>query len=227
MKKIDGYYVDENGNKWSENLFSEEKAIKFSETMVGCRECTDCEDCRDCSFCTNCTNCDYCDYCNNCVDCINCTSCINCVTCNACSDCDDCKECANCVLCGECRDCTHCRYCCDCIDCFGCADCSTCSNCNTCTDCSDCMNCADCRYCTGFKENPKHIMGESVGADYNDTPIVYWIEAGKEQCVVGFFRGTLDQLWDEVEMTHADNPQYIANCKKFIKAVRAYQEWND
>lgn len=214
MKKIGGCYVDENGNKWSENLFSEEKAIKLSETMAGCRECIDCEDCRDCSFCTNCTNC---------VDCINCINCINCVTCDACRDCDACKECVNCDLCRECRDCIHCRYSYDCIDCFSWADCSTCSNCNTCTDCNNCIKCFACIYCTGFKENPKHIIGESLDG-YNDTPIAQWVEAGKEQCVVGYFRGTLDQLWDEVEITHADDPQYIADCKKFIKAVKAYQE---
>ena len=57
-----------------------------------------------------------------------------------------------------------------------------------------------------------------------DIPAVYWIEPGKEQCVVGCFRGTLDQLEAEVKETHANNPEHLKNYLKFIKNVRAYQE---
>jgi hypothetical protein len=57
-----------------------------------------------------------------------------------------------------------------------------------------------------------------------DTPAVYWLEPGKEQCVVGCFRGTLDQLEAKVKETHANNPEHLKNYLKFIKNVRAYQE---
>lgn len=58
----------------------------------------------------------------------------------------------------------------------------------------------------------------------NDTPTVYWLEQGKEQCVVGCFQGTLDQLEEKVKTTHKDNPEHLHNYLKFIKNVRMYQE---
>lgn len=58
----------------------------------------------------------------------------------------------------------------------------------------------------------------------NDYPAVYWIEVGKEQCIVGCFKGTLDELERAVERTHKHNSVYFTEYKKFIKAIRAYQE---
>jgi hypothetical protein len=56
-----------------------------------------------------------------------------------------------------------------------------------------------------------------------DNPTVYWVKTGEEQCVVGCFRGTLAELEKAVEKTHKDNPVYLMQYRKFIKAVRAYQ----
>jgi hypothetical protein len=56
-------------------------------------------------------------------------------------------------------------------------------------------------------------------------PAVYWLEVGKEQCVVGCFRGgTLTQFEEKVKETHKDNPEHLNNYLKFIRKVRAYQE---
>lgn len=57
-----------------------------------------------------------------------------------------------------------------------------------------------------------------------DTPTVYWIKPGKEQCVVGCFRGTLDELEARVQETHKDNPEHLKNYLKFIELVRNYQK---
>ncbi len=62
-------------------------------------------------------------------------------------------------------------------------------------------------------------MGSRAGA-----PKVYWVKAGEEQCVVGCFRGTLDELEAKVNETHKDNPKHLHDYPTFIKAVRAYQE---
>jgi hypothetical protein len=58
----------------------------------------------------------------------------------------------------------------------------------------------------------------------DDIPAVYWLEPGKEQCIVGCFRGTLDELEAKVKETHKNNPEHLNNYLKFIKNVRAYQE---
>jgi hypothetical protein len=58
----------------------------------------------------------------------------------------------------------------------------------------------------------------------NDTPTVYWLEAGKEQCVVGCFRGNLNDLEKKVKETHADNAEHLQSYLKFIKMVKSYQE---
>ena len=56
MKKLelkDGYYCDENNNKWSESLETLENAIKKSESLSDCRYCIDCSYCSDCSDCSD------------------------------------------------------------------------------------------------------------------------------------------------------------------------------
>jgi hypothetical protein len=57
-----------------------------------------------------------------------------------------------------------------------------------------------------------------------DIPVVYWLEPGKEQCIVGCFRGTLDQLETKVKETHQNNKKHLEDYLKFIQNVRAYQE---
>jgi hypothetical protein len=80
MVEIDDYWVDQNGNKWSVDIYSREDAIKSSDSL-SC--CTDCINCRHCSFCTGCENC------------VNCFQCIDCKKCESCTRCDSCYNCFN------------------------------------------------------------------------------------------------------------------------------------
>ena len=82
MKRENGYWIDENGNKWYDKKFTEEEAVRLSSALVNC---TDCINCTDCTDCTDCTNCRYCRYCTDCTDCRYCTNCTNC------TDCTDCR----------------------------------------------------------------------------------------------------------------------------------------
>lgn len=58
----------------------------------------------------------------------------------------------------------------------------------------------------------------------SDFPAVYWNKVGKEQCVVGCFRGTLLELEEKVKETHKNNPEHYENYMNFIKGVREYQK---
>lgn len=58
----------------------------------------------------------------------------------------------------------------------------------------------------------------------NDFPIVYWNEIGKEQCIVGCFRGTLSELEKKVKLRHKNNKKHYEEYKRFIDSVRKYQE---
>ena len=60
MEQINGYWTDENNNRWDTEIYTEEAAEKFSKSLVNCYNCYSCYNCR------NCQNCDYCDNCRNC-----------------------------------------------------------------------------------------------------------------------------------------------------------------
>ena len=83
MKLIDGYYVDSNNNKWSTSRYTEEQAIKVSNSLIDCYDCVDCENC------VGCTDCKDCAYCKDCEDCIRCELCSNCDFCIDCEYCSD------------------------------------------------------------------------------------------------------------------------------------------
>jgi len=97
MKHKNGYWIDDNGNRWSDCI-SESEAQKSSESLKGCSNCYNCHYCR---------NCDYCDNCNNCRNCRNCRYCNNC---HYCRDCYNCNNCYNCHYCDDCCDCYRCEY---------------------------------------------------------------------------------------------------------------------
>ena len=80
MKKENEYWVDKNGNKWNYKVYTEEQAIKFSGTLINCKNCIDC---RDCSFCSDCSDCSDC---RDCSDCKYCSDCRSCRSCRYCSD---------------------------------------------------------------------------------------------------------------------------------------------
>lgn len=90
MKQINGYWVDENNNRWNCEICSEASAEKFSKTLINCTDCIDCTNCTDCNSCFNCL------YCHNCTNCINCWLCHNCISCHLCNSCFDCMYCNFC-----------------------------------------------------------------------------------------------------------------------------------
>lgn len=190
------WYIDENNNRWSCRYYTSTQAESRSRTLSNCSNCTDCN---NCSLCSNCT------------DCNNCSGCTNCSYCSYCRCCDDCSDCRQCTNCSRCSRCNYCRHCCRCDRCGRCAGCNRCDRCSGCT------------YCNGYTVNPQRIYGRIMGSR-NDTPAVYWVKAGEEQCVVGCFRGTLDELEARVKETHKDNPKHLHDYLRFIKGVRAYQE---
>lgn len=155
--------------------------------------------------------------CYNCTDCNNCTRCLNCIKCDDCTDCRDCKWCTNC------RYCSYCARSTNCLDCNICWCCDKCISCFTCRNCARCSECMDCNGCVGFKDNPQRIVGHRIGAR-SANPAVYWLEVGKEQCIIGCFRGTLDELEEKVKETYPDpkNKHHI-EYMRFINSVRAYQ----
>ena len=102
MKKANGYYIDENNNRWDCNLYTEDQAKKNSESLIDCSYCYRCSYCSDCSDCSDCSGCSGCSYCSDCSDCS---------YCYRCSGCSGCSGCSNCSYCSGCSDCSNCSYC--------------------------------------------------------------------------------------------------------------------
>ena len=144
------------------------------------------------------------------------------VDCRDCTDCEGCTDCSHCCFCTNCSYCVFCNFCTVCRFCNFCTNCARCSHCNHCSHCCRCTDCRGCSYCEGFQGNPQRIVGGRMGRR-DDTPSVYWIEEGKEQCVVGCFRGTLEDLEKQVLETHADGTKYRKDYLNFINAVKLYQ----
>lgn len=69
LRQMDGYYIDENNNRWNVNKYSAEFIDIISESMDNCRDCVDCEDCWNCVGCIDCYAC------GDCIDCVNCQNC--------------------------------------------------------------------------------------------------------------------------------------------------------
>ena len=96
IKQINGYWVDENNNRWDIEIYTEEQAEEFSKSLVNCYNCYNCCDCHDC---------------DNCYDCENCTHCLNCRNCNNSKSCNSCYDCDNCDWCYKCHRCNYCYEC--------------------------------------------------------------------------------------------------------------------
>ena len=59
-----GFWVDENNNRWDENFYTQERAEELSKTLINCSDCSYCSycfDCSDCSYCFDCSDCSDCD----------------------------------------------------------------------------------------------------------------------------------------------------------------------
>ena len=85
METVNGYWQDENGNRWNANEYTESQAK--NARLVSCTGCVDCFSCSDCSRCSRCSDCSGCTYCTCC------TYCSYCSDCSRCSDCSDCSRC--------------------------------------------------------------------------------------------------------------------------------------
>lgn len=44
MELVNGYWIDENNNKWSEYFYTEKQAKMNSESLINCHDCHDCHD---------------------------------------------------------------------------------------------------------------------------------------------------------------------------------------
>ena len=85
MKHINGYengyWIDDQNNKWSDMMYSKEDVERYSKSLndsYNCLNCMDCKQCISCINCWECTNCDHCTDCSNCTDCIKCEDCKDC-----------------------------------------------------------------------------------------------------------------------------------------------------
>lgn len=65
MKSDENYWIDDNGNKWTKSIETEESADKKSKTL------TNCENCVDCLKCSWCSGCSWCSWCSGCSECKN------------------------------------------------------------------------------------------------------------------------------------------------------------
>ena len=82
MKHENGYWIDENGNRW--NDCDKERAKELSSSMINCHDCCNCSYCRGCYDCCNCSYCRYCRGCYDCRDCRGCRGCRGCYDCRGC-----------------------------------------------------------------------------------------------------------------------------------------------
>ena len=60
MEKINGYWVDENNNKWNVRYYTENQAMQHSKSLTNCTCCENCKYCKDCVGCKDCANCTNC-----------------------------------------------------------------------------------------------------------------------------------------------------------------------
>lgn len=89
MKKVKGYWVDKNGNKWDATLYTKDQALGYSISLYNCKDCINCTDCTKCEHCIDCVAC------HNCLGCFRCMSCKNCNFCEHCRGVSDCNGCEN------------------------------------------------------------------------------------------------------------------------------------
>ena len=53
MRHENGYWIDENGNRWNDSC-DKERAKELSSSMINCYNC---DNCSNCYYCNNCSNC--------------------------------------------------------------------------------------------------------------------------------------------------------------------------
>lgn len=90
MKRKNGWWIDENNNKWTVHCYTKDEAEYLSKSLINCSNCVNCNNCNNCNGCWNCDYCNDCWHCDNCGDCYGCVSCTNCVKCITCFNCNNC-----------------------------------------------------------------------------------------------------------------------------------------
>ena len=89
MKKVKGYWVDKNRNKWDATFYTKDQALGYSISLYKCKDCINCTDCTNCEYCIDCVAC------HNCLGCSRCMYCKNCNFCTKCRGVSDCNGCEN------------------------------------------------------------------------------------------------------------------------------------
>lgn len=102
------FYMDSRMNKWDSSLFTEERAVDASRSLVDCYDCVNCQDCKNCTLCIRCNTCEYCTGCIECKLCSHCEGCLDCFDCRQCKECIDCNRCEACSKCVTCSLCKNC-----------------------------------------------------------------------------------------------------------------------
>ena len=201
MKQINGYWVDDNNNRWDCELYSKAEAKRYSKTLI---DCTNCIDCTDCKFCDYCNYCKFCDHCDNCKFCDHCNYCKFCDHCDNCKFCDYCNYCKFCDHCDNCKFCDHCNYC---------------DYCNYCDNCYNCDN---------FKTNPQIYKTREIGSRNSQTTFYYGeTDKGMEvQVVCGCFRGNLEEFETAVMKTHKNCDEYREQYLREIEKVKVLFDLN-
>ena len=195
----DGFWVDENNNKWDKKFFTKDKSKVYSETMMGC------------SGCINCHSCHYC------VDCSNSSHLIRCVDCESCHQCENCQNLENSNHCRQCYDSKECFNCDDCTYCISCHKCHFCKHCKTCHQCVNCYKCSYCQKCDGiaeFKKNPQRYFPKPMGHEHSNTA-AYWTNKSDLVIVCGCFYGDINYFFQKVTARYGDTHEY----HDFIKEI--------
>jgi len=92
----EGYWIDENNNKWKKNIVDYGLYLIAKETLINCKNCIDCYQLENCANCIDCKNCENCEDCEDCIDCCQLENCEKCIDCEYCIDCKNCENCENC-----------------------------------------------------------------------------------------------------------------------------------
>lgn len=224
LKLINGYWTDEDNNRWDAKKYSMEEAVWAKESnencirCLNCAKCLNCEECKECFRCEDCKGCLNCNFCNGCEYC---TFSHNNRSCRSCTDCEDCVICDNCRRCNDCRRCVACSYC------RGCRKCVNCFNCRTSMDIKECRNCEYCNRIEGYQDNPEIYTTARIGRRAQQTMFYYGktMEGMSIRVVCGCFNGSLDEFEESVENTHGDN-EYGKQYREEIKKVRILWDLN-
>lgn len=229
MKHVNGYWIDENGNRWNDD-YSEELVVNASNSLINCSGCTDCFGCTECKNCTECNDCSQCKWCSTCQSCYACSGskksndCCHCrglIGCRSCKNCDDCVDCTECSKCNDCFESVRCYMCKESVKCFFCKYCIGCKDCyfsNSCIGCEGCKFCDYCRSCDNYRRNPSVYRMNNLG---NDNEVVFYhgetLKGNSIQIIWGSFKGNLEQFEAVVMKKYQDDKNC---CERYFNEIQ-------